>query len=101
MLPPSANGTAAAPASVPAPVPAVASAPAPAPPPPPPSPPPVTGEFWVQQTAGQPPTQLSAAALQEWLHREIRDPATVQVCRVGTSTWRTAAVCGFTDAAPF
>jgi hypothetical protein len=44
---------------------------------------------------------MDAATLQDWLNREIRNPATVQVCREGATTWQTAATFGFIDPAPF
>jgi hypothetical protein len=44
---------------------------------------------------------MNAAAIQEWLIREMKNPAVVQVCRVGTATWQTATAAGFTDKIPF
>jgi hypothetical protein len=73
----------------------VANGPAPPPPPAPET------RYYVQVSPGLPPETMRDTELQAWLARDKRDPAVVQVCRVGEKSWVTAASCGFKDEAPF
>jgi hypothetical protein len=57
--------------------------------------------YYVQVQPGLPPDQMSDSQLQAWLAREKRDPAVLQICRVGEKAWVSAASCGFKDEVAF
>jgi hypothetical protein len=67
----------------------------------PPPPPATETRYYVQVSPGLPPETMSDTELQDWLVRDKRDPAVVQVCRLGEKSWVTASSCGFKDEAPF
>jgi hypothetical protein len=76
-----------------------------APPPPPPPKKPLAvadaggGRFWVV-IDGQ-TVEKSREAIEEWLREDQLDPAEVQVCPVGKTTWGAASEHGFVDPRAF
>jgi hypothetical protein len=66
-----------------------------------PPPPPSDVNYYVQTTPGMPPEMMTETELQAWLVREKRDPAALQICRVGQREWLTAAACGFKNEVVF